>query len=80
MATHSSILAWESRGQRATVHGVARVRYNLATKPLPSNQLKGLKSNSEVSLRKKIFHCGLQHQPLPKSSRLLICQIKCGPV
>ena len=39
MATHSSILAWkipltEEPGQ-ATVHGVARVGHNLATKPPP---------------------------------------------
>ena len=32
MATHSSILAWKFR---ATVHGFARVGYNLATKPPP---------------------------------------------
>ena len=37
MVTHSSILAWEmDRGAWwATVHGVTRVRYNLATKPPP---------------------------------------------
>ena len=37
MAIHSSILAWRipmDRGAwRATVHGVARVGHNLATKP-----------------------------------------------
>ena len=32
MATHSSILAWKFQ---ATVHGFARVGYNLATKPPP---------------------------------------------
>ena len=35
MATHSSILVWEipwAEGWRATVHGVARVRRDLATK------------------------------------------------
>ena len=35
-ATHSSILAWRSldrRAWQATVHGVARVRNDLATKP-----------------------------------------------
>ena len=35
-ATHSSILAWrflDRRAWQATVHGVARVRYDLATKP-----------------------------------------------
>ena len=37
MATHSSILAGEShRGAwQATVHGVTRVRHDLATKPPP---------------------------------------------
>ena len=38
MATHSSILAWRipmDRGAwQATVHGVARVRHNLVTKPI----------------------------------------------
>ena len=38
MATHSSILAWrlpwtEEPGELHTVHGVARVRCDLATKP-----------------------------------------------
>ena len=37
MATHSSILAWETPWteeiSQAIVHGVARVRHNLATKP-----------------------------------------------
>ena len=37
MATHSSILAWRTLMDRgawqATVHGVARVRHDLATKP-----------------------------------------------
>ena len=38
MATHSSILAWNptDRGAwQAAVHGVARVRHDLATKPRP---------------------------------------------
>ena len=43
MATHSSILAWKIHGQRSlvgysswgTVHGVARVGHDLATKPPP---------------------------------------------
>ena len=39
MATHSSILAWRipvDRGAwQATVHGVARVRHDLAIKPPP---------------------------------------------
>ena len=39
MATHSSSLAWEiawtEEAGRGTVHGVARVRYDLATKPPP---------------------------------------------
>jgi len=39
MATHSSILAVENPMDRgawqATVHGVARVEHDLATKPLP---------------------------------------------
>ena len=39
MATYSSILAWDNpmdRGAwRATVHGVARVGHDLATKPPP---------------------------------------------
>ena len=38
MATHSSILAGKSHGQRslgATVHGVTRVGHNLVTKPPP---------------------------------------------
>ena len=38
-ATHSSILAWKNpmdRGVRwAAVHGVTRVRHDLATKPPP---------------------------------------------
>ena len=37
MATHSHILAWripmDSGAWQATVHGVARVKHNLATKP-----------------------------------------------
>ena len=36
MATNSSILAWrfmDRRAWQATVHGVARVRHDLATKP-----------------------------------------------
>ena len=39
MATHSSILAWRilDRGAwQATVHGVARVRHDLVTKPPPA--------------------------------------------
>ena len=32
-ATHSSIVAWRIGACRATVHGVARVGPNLATKP-----------------------------------------------
>ena len=39
MASYSSILAWKSHGQRSlagyTVHGVTRVRCDLATKPPP---------------------------------------------
>ena len=39
MATHSSILAWEiswiEETSRLIVHGVARVRHDLATKPPP---------------------------------------------
>ena len=39
MATHSSILAWEipwtEEPGGATVHGVGRVRQDLATKPPP---------------------------------------------
>ena len=39
MAAHSSILAWKIHGQRIlagyTVHGVTRVRQDLATKPPP---------------------------------------------
>ena len=44
MATHSSILAWripwtEEPGGLHTVHGVARVGHDLATKPpLPGNE------------------------------------------
>jgi len=41
MATHSSILAWENPMDRgawqATVHGVKRVRLDLAIKPPPPN-------------------------------------------
>ena len=38
IATHSSILAWkiswmEEPGRLPTIHGVARVRHDLATKP-----------------------------------------------
>ena len=43
VSTHSSILAWKSHGQRnlgATIHGVARVRHNSATKSqLPPHDL-----------------------------------------
>ena len=44
METHSSILAWEIPMDRearwATVHGVARAGYNVATKPTGTIQLK----------------------------------------
>ena len=40
MATHSSNLAWDDReGWWATVHGVARVGHDLATKPPPAETL-----------------------------------------
>ena len=43
MATHSSILAWEipwtEEISQAVVHGVARVRYDLATKPPPPHSI-----------------------------------------
>ena len=46
MATHSSVLAWENpmdrEAWRATVHGVARVRHDLATKPSPPYKYKVL--------------------------------------
>ena len=49
MAIHSSILAWRipmDRGAwRATVHGVARVRHDLATKPPPPISLLGVLSH-----------------------------------
>ena len=39
MPTHSSILAWRipwtEKPGRATVHGVARIRHDLASKPPP---------------------------------------------
>ena len=39
IATHSDILAWripmDSGAWQATVHGVARLRHDLATKPPP---------------------------------------------
>ena len=39
IATHSGILAWripmDSRVWQATVHGVARLRHDLATRPPP---------------------------------------------
>ena len=35
MATHSSIFAWDRVDWWATVHGVARVRHDLTTKPPP---------------------------------------------
>ena len=39
MATHSSILAWRipwtEKPGRATVHGVARIRHDSASKPPP---------------------------------------------
>ena len=42
MATHSSILAWEIPWiEESTIHGVTRVRHNLATKPpLPAGGLR----------------------------------------
>ena len=46
MATHSSILAWKILGSGAwqgTVHGVARVRHDLAAKPpffMKTNRIK----------------------------------------
>ena len=56
MATHSSILVWQNpildRGtRRATVHGVARVRHDLATKPPPASSVplckaEGIKADS----------------------------------
>ena len=44
IATHSSILAWEipcteEGAWQATVHGVATVRYNLATKQQQQQQV-----------------------------------------
>ena len=49
MVTRSSILAWRipmDRGAwRATVHGVARVRHDLATKPPPPISLLGVLSH-----------------------------------
>ena len=43
MATHSSILAWRNPRNRgawqATVHGVAIVGHDLATKPPPSSEI-----------------------------------------
>ena len=57
MATHSSILAWEipvDRGAlQATVHGVARVGHNLATKPpkAPSAFQMSNCSDSRVALK-----------------------------
>ena len=45
MATHSSILAWKNPMDReawqATVHGVAGVGHDLATKPPPPPKLWG---------------------------------------
>ena len=41
MAAHSNIIAWEILGQRscwATVHGLQRVRYDLATKQQQQQQ------------------------------------------
>ena len=34
MATHSSILTWDRRAWQATVHGVLRVRHDLAAQQL----------------------------------------------
>ena len=46
MATHSSVLAWENpmdrEAWRATVHGVARVGHDFATKPSPPYKYKVL--------------------------------------
>ena len=57
MATHSSILAWEipvDRGAwQATVHGIARVGHDLATKPpeAPSAFKMNNCSDSRVALK-----------------------------
>ena len=53
MATHSSILAWRNPRDRqawsATVHGLIRVGYNLASKP-QEEVLGGVLSLAEAGL------------------------------
>ena len=60
MAAHFSVLAWRipmDRGAwQATVHGVARVEHNLATKPLPHPLYKYYAFSSVQSLsRVRLF-------------------------
>ena len=59
METHSSILAWEipmDRGAwQATVHGVPRAKYNVATKTTATIQLKNeIKSHFIVNRETKL--------------------------
>ena len=72
MAAHSSIawrIPWTEGAWQATVHGVARVRYDLVTKPAPPIMYQSIKFNP--------FLDGSQLPPLshytatPKSLTLL---------
>ena len=75
MATHSSILAWRG-AWGATVHGVAKVGYNLATKPPPWTSSKVLPTCPWVGMRLIAGWCSaavlkeLHRTPIYRSTRL----------
>ena len=51
MATQSSILAWRIPWtEEATVHGVAKVGHNLATKPTPNKCIHSIEKDGICSL------------------------------
>ena len=60
MATNSSILAWrvpvDREAWQATVHGVARVGHDLATKPPPPHSEGfGIVSKAEIDVFLELF-------------------------